>query len=184
MVYSKQGITFCTIAALICICMGGAMARENNLMKQVEQTYSTFETMLNEGNQPQELMAFLHDTISDDAAIEVTISNPSAPAGAPDEMTLSKADYINSYVYGPRTVDGYAVQIKTAEIGNDKAQNTVTTRDTLTERGTVKNPMDPQDKGKDFISRTECQSTFAGKDGHAVLQSATCHTSIAFETDV
>lgn len=154
---------------------------------RIAANFKTFETLLNEGDAPEKLMTFLHETISNEAEFRVRISNEAAAGqgqGAND-VTLNKADYINSYLYGPRQVEDYQAQIEVLDITMDKGSQRAHSQEVLVERGYMRNPAKPNDYSQGFVSRTACQSEYTiNAKQKPVLEKSVCKTDIAFEQGV
>lgn len=158
-----------------------ARNQTQTIEEKVKRTASTFEAMLNAKSDPEELMEFMHNTISNDVQITLIINSPEEKQTTEIERKLTKAEYINSYLYGPRQVENYHASIKTMDINVGADNKTVTSKEIMTESGTIKNPHNYKDKGREFISRTVCnlQRTLDSRD-NLILQLSTCKTEISY----
>lgn len=147
--------------------------------------FETFETILNAKAAPEVLMDFLHETISHSAEFHVLVENTEIQGKAPEQIKLDKADYINSYLYGPRQIEDYKADIKVLDITLSDDSKAASSKEILTERGMMKDPMNPDDYARGFVSRTQCQSDYVMNDAQEpVLETSVCHTQIMFEQGV
>lgn len=180
--------TFLQVFAIFSVSMMAVAAFHNsadannwgkNIAKEIENRHQTFEAKLNAQNDPEGLMEFLHETISQSAKITMEIHDDAAPIDQPLAHKLDKADYINSYLYGPRQIDNYRADLKTVDIQIDAQTQTVKSEELLTETGRTRVPPGVKGKAQDFTSRTECESIHGLDDNDAlVLMYSKCETDI------
>lgn len=188
---SSKTITIILALVISIIAMAGtfnkadATLQNQEIVAKIQQDNAKFTKILNAKADPEALMEFLHNKIDNDAKIEMSINNPEIKDAGSIEMKLSKADYINSYIYGPRQVKDYHAIIKTIKIDVASNKENVTTKEMLTESGTMLNPHDYQDQGRPFTSYTSCESEYnVTEDGNVVLKNSKCHTDILYEEAV
>lgn len=162
-----------------------ASTQTNDIASKIQQNNQTFAKMLNAKSEPEKLMQFMHKTIDNDAQIKMTINNPELEDAGVMEVKLSKADYINSYLYGPRQVKNYRADIQTVNVEVDESSNVVKTKDILIESGIMLDPRDHQAKGRDFTSRTTCESKHTLDENQDVqLEASVCHTDIQYPQSI
>lgn len=153
--------------------------------QEIEANLAKFETILNEKQDPMVLLDFLHETIDNGAEIKMTINSPSENTGAPSDMVLNKADYINSYLHGPRRIQNYKADIQTLSVSVNAETQIVKSRELFIEQGTAKDPMDVNALGQDFTSRTVCESEYnQDENSRLILKNSVCHTDILYEQNV
>lgn len=182
-------ITLALITGLILVAASlnnaSATLQNQDIVTQIKEDNEQFSKMLNNKNNPEALMQFLHNKVDNDAEIVMNINNPEIKEAGEIEMKLTKADYINSYLYGPRQVRNYQASIKTLDVNVDEASKAVTTKEMMTESGFMMNPNDYQDKGRSFTSYTSCTSKHdVTEDGDIRLKHSTCHTDILYDEAV
>lgn len=171
------------LAAVGMINQADATLQNQDVIIKVRENNAQFSALLNAKANPETLMKFLHNTIRDDAEIYLSINNTEMKQAAPVEMKISKADYINSYLYGPRQVKNYHADITTLKVDVDGAR--VKTKEMLIESGTTMNPHDYQDKGRNFTSRTTCESEHTvNENGNIALKRSKCRTDILYDEAV
>lgn len=175
----------CVIAVIGTLNKADATLQNQDLIVQIKENNQEFTDLLNAKADPEDLLKFLHEIIDNDAEIFLSINNPEIKDAGLIEMKLSKADYINSYLYGPRQVKNYHADIKTLEVDVDAEKQEVKTKERMTESGIMLNPNDYQDKGRPFTSYTTCESHHAvNEEGSLTLQRSKCHTDILYEEAV
>ncbi|MBL4804825.1 MAG: hypothetical protein JKY71_08165 [Alphaproteobacteria bacterium] len=150
------------------------------LTQQVTQDFERFETLLNQKQDPQQLLEFLHGIIDQDATFEMTVRDYQSKTAQDTKITLHKADFINSYIWGPRQVAGYQADFKTLKV-NKTDDKTLTSTAIFTERGRMMDMQDPSKQGQDFISETVCVSTHGIEKAKVTLKGGTCKTDIVYE---
>lgn len=153
--------------------------------EEIKSYYAAFENILNEKGNPEKLMDFLHKSVSQDAKFSLEVHNPDQNQAAPD-MILDKAEYINSYLYGPRQIRNYKVQIKTMNVEWDEKAQAGTSKEIFLERGLTINPKDPlHSRGRAFTSQTSCTSVHGLNDqDQLVVKNSACKTEIFYEQEV
>ena len=178
-------LILCIIAIAGTLSNADATLQNQELVTKIQNDNKAFTKMLNAKSDPEALMKFLHEKIDNDAKIVMKINNPEAKDAGVIEMKLSKADYINSYIYGPRQVKNYHASIKTLKVDVDADSESITTKEMLTESGIMLNPHDYQDKGRPFTSYTSCESSHVvSETGDITLKRSNCHTDILYEESV
>lgn len=176
-----------TCAIIYVATFNNADAKLNNqeLVTKIKEDNKTFSKILNAKSDLETLLKFLHEKIDSDAKITMKINNPETKDADTIEMNLSKADYINSFLYGPRQVKSYKAEIKTLKVDIDSNAETIKTKDMITESGIMLNPHDYQDKGRPFTSYTSCQSEHTVlESGDIKLTNSQCQTDIRYEEAV
>ena len=175
----------CVIAVIGSLNNADATLQNQELVMKIKADNEKFTKMLNAKSNPEALLQFLHNKVDNDAQIVMSINNPEIKEAGDIEMKLTKADYINSYLYGPRQVKNYQASIKTLEVDVDTDNSAVKTKERLTESGMMLNPNDYQDKGRPFTSYTTCESQHSvDEEGDIKLKSSKCHTDILYEEAV
>lgn len=178
---------FITISVGLCA-YGHASAHQNNedgFATTIETHYKKFETMLNTQATPETMIEFLHNAIDNNAKIHMVISNHDTANTDKTEIEISKADYINSYLYGPRQIGNYHADVKVSDIKINKQNKTASATETLTETGYVQNPKNYEDKGDEFTSQTVCTSHYSfDKNQAPVLKASNCKTDISSEINI
>lgn len=178
-------LMICVIAIAGTINTAGATLKNQDIITTVQNNNARFAEILNAKDDPEVLMEFLHNKVDHAAKIEMSINNPDINDAGPIKVNLGKADYINSYLYGPRQVKNYQASIKTVKIDVASDKQTVQTQEVMTESGIMLNPHDFQDEGRPFTSYTNCESEHNVSDkGEVTLKSSKCHTDILYEEAV
>ncbi|MFK7840231.1 MAG: hypothetical protein AB8B83_07860 [Bdellovibrionales bacterium] len=173
--------SFCAIAAALSLNPAGAKL---DAISQVKSNNAEFSQILNAKLDPEVLLDFMHDKIADDAKITISVKDPKNKDAGEIEVKLTKTDYINSYLYGPRQVKDYRADIKTMDIEVDEKTNTLKAKEILTESGIMLNPFDYQDPGVPYTSYTSCEAEYKIESGEPTLQQTTCNTQIAYQESV
>lgn len=182
-------IIFALVISIIAIAgtlnKAAAKLQNQDIVEKIQQDNAKFTKILNAKADPEALMEFLHNKLDNDAKIEMSINNSEMKDAGVIEMKLSKADYINSYIYGPRQVKNYHASIKTIEIDVASDKENVTTKEMMIESGIMLNPHDYQEQGRPFTSYTSCESQYnVTEDGNVMLKTSKCHTDILYEEAV
>ena len=159
-----------------------AYAGTENTEQKIRESFQNFSSILNEKSAPEELIKFLHESIKQDAEFKLVINNPQINSNASEE-TLTKADYINSFLYGPRTIQNYNMDIKVKNISKQDSGNKWISNVVYIESGDMKTNYSSA-PGKPFTSITSCEVTHILEKSNPLLDSATCKTQILAEQDV
>lgn len=176
-------LSICVVASLLVLApaaIATGNTGNNDLTQQVTQDFERFETLLNEKQDPEKLLEFLHGIIDQDATFEMTVRDYQDAGKLDTKITLHKADFINSYIWGPRQVADYHADFKTLNVSKNQ-DNTLTSTAVFTERGRMMDVQDPTKQGQDFISETTCVSTHGIENSKVTLKSGTCKTDIVYE---
>lgn len=154
--------------------------------RQVQAYNNTLAKTLNQKNMDIEnTLNILHQAIAEDARFLMTIDNPTLPETARQKpLAFSKTDFINSFVQGTNYIDHYRIDITSQDIEPHPEDGYVISHDLYVERGTMKNPHNPSEKGRDFVSRTTCQTVFTKDGGKLIADGGTCHTDMSFEESI
>ncbi|NCT41354.1 MAG: hypothetical protein GW778_06820 [Alphaproteobacteria bacterium] len=179
-----KAITLISILTILPISTLNSANAKRDVISQLKENNAQFSQILNAKSDPEILLDFLHNKIDDSADITISVKNPQINNAGAIEMKLTKADYINSYLYGPRQVKNYHADIKTLNAKMDDETNTLNTKEILTESGTMLNPHDYADPGRPYSSITACESQYSVESGQPTLKKATCKTQIAYEEAV
>ncbi len=147
------------------------------------QSKKNLEDLLTHKEKLDDLSAFLDSSIDQDVAIIIQTIEPGAGSPSP-EVELSKADYINSYVYGPRAIKDYLVDIEITDFEYNASQNVATTQEIMTESGLRLDPWDHKAPGIQFTSKTKCVSSYTLEAQTPKLASSDCKTVILEEEDI
>jgi hypothetical protein len=149
----------------------------------ITEKNQTMSALLENRARMQETIAFMHEHISENAVFEMSMSNETMPKDAQGQnIQMSKADYINSFIQGAHFVDHYKVSIKTIDVQLSNDNKTAVSKEIMTEEGVSLNPNNLQEEGKPFISTTSC-TTLHQLDGEkAISLKAQCHTDTSFLT--
>lgn len=150
---------------------------------QIQNNLKTFEQILNNPQaEPEKLMEFLHNTIAKDAKFSMTINVPDAPMKGPASHEIGKAEYINSFLYGPRQIQNYKANIKTKDVQVDRTTGVVIAESVMTEQGTVKKKAGEKIFNEGFTSTTTCRSEYVqGENQGLVIKASDCTTQISTE---
>lgn len=171
------------LAAVGVMKQADATLQNQDVITKLRDNNAQFSALLNAKSDPKDLMEFLHSTIDENAEIYLSVNNTDMKQAEAIEVKVSKADYINSYLYGPRQVKNYHVDIMTLKVDVDGER--VKSKEILTETGVIMNLHDYQDKGRDFTSRTTCESEHAIVEGGELsLTHSKCHTDILYDEAV
>ena len=151
--------------------------------QQLQDNVKKFEQLLNVQDNPETLLEFLDTTVSNDVTIQMTIKND-AESQPPAEVTLTKADYINSYLYGPRQVDNYQAKVSAQIVHIDQDAEVLVSKETLIETGTMKPPLNAKEAPMDFTTLTLCENQYSiAPTQDVVLESSKCKVNIKIEED-
>lgn len=156
-------------------------APEQTAEEKILQSKENLEDLLSHKEKINDLSAFLHTAIDKDAAIMVQTIEPGAGNAAPKTIELSKTDYINSYVYGPRAIKDYRVDIQITDFEFDAQNNVVKTHEVMTESGTKLDPWNYKAPGVQFTSKTKCTSSYSLKTQTPKLSGSDCKVVILQE---
>ena len=174
---------------IVFIAVAGAMKQADatlqnqEIITKIRDKNTQFSALLNAKSDPEDLMKFMHESIDENAEIYLSVNNTDMKQAEALEVKVSKSEYINSYLYGPRQVKNYHVDIMTLKVDVEGEQ--VKTKEILTETGIIMNLHDYQDKGRDFTSRTTCESQHEiVKGGKLSLTHSKCHTDILYDEAV
>ncbi len=170
-------LVFATAGTMIYV--HSSNASETSAKTAIEEGHKAFADALNLKD-PKKLVDFLHTHIAPEAKFNVKVSSDDAKT-APSEVTMGKADYINSYLYGTRQVKNYHMDIKTGAVKTTEGGK-LEVQETYIETGLMTNPADPSKPGQDFISRTSCVTSYSAGENEKGLRvdGATCKTDISF----
>lgn len=170
-------------AAISAMKQADATLQNQEIITKIRDKNTQFSALLNAKADPEDLMKFMHETIDDNAEIYLSVNNTDMNQAEALEMKISKTEYINSYLYGPRQVKNYHADILTLKVDVEGEQ--VKTKEIITETGVIMNIHDYQDKGRDFTSRTTCESQHEiVKGGKLSLTHSKCHTDILYDEAV
>lgn len=184
---SVKILTLTALSVLGLTIMGSLTYAESATAEEkIGKIYKEFATILNDQGQPEAIMDFLHEKVAQDANFTMKISNPDEDNGKGTQAVLSKADYINSYLYGPRMIDGYNVSINVESTESLPEKGSWVSRVTFVESGSIKSPYDIKVKPRPFSSFTTCDSVHGFEDGkkNLVVKQANCFTEIFYEQEV
>ena len=161
------------------------MADEGDVfIKDIQSNAKRFESLLNQKSDERALINFMHNAISHNADIHVSVDRPQTMHPVPESLKLSKEDYINSFVLGPRMIQNYHASITQSDFRYDAAKGIVHVKETLKETGLQPNPQNVNDSGQDFETITACAATYTVTGNEPLLTSSDCKTVIAFEQGV
>jgi len=162
----------------------GSNAKTNVIAQKVKDKNKVFVQILNAKSSPEDLLKFMHDSVDEDAVIKMTVNDPEQKV---PQMTfqLSKADYINSYLYGPRQIKNYHADLKTTNVEYDHLSHTIKAKETLIESGITQDPHNHRNTGRNFTSQTICDVEHGiNKADGITLKSSECETHIFYEEDI
>lgn len=172
--------TFTLSMFLICVSIASASAADINNV--IEESFVHVETALNDRAEPMKKIEVLHNLISENATFEVKVDNPALNAAQNSSaIQLDKAGYINSFLMGANYVDNYSADIQTLSIKSNKGSDKATSHILLQESGTMLNPYNISERGKDFISSTQCYSVHGEE---AQILSSKCETKISYNEQI
>lgn len=136
-----------------------------------------FEQAVNDLSDPMTLISFMHDHISDDAEITITVSNAATgeTADKTPPLEISKEDYINSFVHARPLIDYYKADVKMVDFRYDPKTNKAVTVEIMSERGVSE---------RAFNSSTKCITEHELRDDVLTSTKALCHTDISFEENI
>lgn len=186
-------IRYITPLSLLAITLTAALSLSNmpssnasNPEEEIGKIYVEFETILNSKNEPEVIMDFLHKTIDQNATFSVEISNNETSNSQKTKSKLTKADYINSYLYGPRMVENYNIEINAEVTKSLPSEGLWMYRTTFIETGNIKDINNLNAKPRPFASITSCDTIHgynAGKKAIS-LKESNCVTQISYEQEV
>lgn len=184
---SVQILTIAAVPVMALTIMGGlTYAESTSAEEKIGAIYTEFASILNDQGQPEAIMDFLHEKVDQDANFTMKISNPDAGQAQDTESVLTKADYINSYLYGPRMVQNYKVSINVENTESLPEKGSWVSRVTFVESGNMRTPYDVTVKPKPFSSFTTCDAVHGFAEGKKdlVVKQANCFTEIFYEQEV
>ena len=154
------------------------------LEQKVKDSFSTLETLLNKPQSPEKLLKFLHESVDDTAKIRMTVSDEQAKETSNQNMVLDKAQYINSYLLGPRHIENYRMHITDVKIQDASDPQMLMVQSTQVESGRMLDLYDYNKKGPNFKNETTCVSVYTlGDAQQAVLKDSACTTKIIYEQE-
>jgi hypothetical protein len=149
----------------------------------VRQHFEHMEAVLADRMDYESLIGFFHRTIDDNAMFEMRVQNPALPQAVNGQsFSMSKQDYINSYLIGSAGVRDYAVSVRPVSIQTQG--NTVQTREIISERGYVVSTPDQAALPQYFESRTTCQSVRDVVGRNIKLLESRCDTVVSMESSI
>lgn len=184
--FKKHKFFALTLAAMsgIFFMSMSSQASTDHAENKIRENYKLFADILNAKAEPEALIDFMHSSISQDAEFLMDISNAEGPSKQNTEAVLSKADYINSYLYGPRMVKGYNIQINVENVEALGDNSEWVSKVNFVESGAMQDIQDVRHRAKPFTSYTSCATVHGYEDDSFVLIKATCRTEILYEQDV
>ncbi len=173
-----------TTAIYLGLALGGAITHADtppNYRALIETKNNTMSELLENRAKINDTVTFLHEHISDQALFDMSMSNATMPKDMPQQnIQMSKADYINSFIQGTHFIENYNVTIETVEVQPTGDGKNVVSKEIMTEQGLAMNPNDIKESGKAFISTTKCVTMHEIKNEKAVSIRAKCHTDTSF----
>ncbi|NCC21151.1 MAG: hypothetical protein EOM26_01665 [Alphaproteobacteria bacterium] len=159
-----------------------ARADDARMEAMVAEKNAEMEVILNKEGQKLAAIRFLHRHISDDAQFKLTVNNPAMPTASADRtIEMDKESYINTFIQGTNYIDRYQFSIDTLDTKPLPGGAEAITEEILTERGVMLNPLNLNAPGRNFVSRTRCQTRHAVENGELISRGGECHTEVAFE---
>lgn len=181
MAYFKT-VAFVTIASLGALLtfhgtQASAGIHKNVTREMASAKTAAFEKAMNNTTDPLVLIKFMHEHISDDAKIAVTVSNATNGIndGKSPVMELNKTDYINSYVQARPMIEQYEASVDIVDFRYDATKNKAVTVEVISERGISE---------RAFNSRTKCITEHKLQNDILTSTKAVCHTDISFEENI
>ncbi|NCO02657.1 MAG: hypothetical protein GW903_00515 [Alphaproteobacteria bacterium] len=178
-----------TIVTLIGLTIGSSLQTQASTapdyLALISEKNKTMSSLLEDRSNMQETITFLHQHISETATFEMSMSNTTMPKDMLQQnIKMSKADYINTFIHGTHYVDDYEVSIETIAVQPANDGKSVISQEIMTEQGVALNPNDVKEAGKAFISTTKCITTHKIEGEKAVAVDAKCHTNTSFVNDI
>ena len=147
--------------------------------ESLKASYKKMEDVLQNRQNPQELINFMHDFISEEASFRVAVQNPTMKdQNSRAEFEISKADYINSFLQGARFIEAYDVEVRDIKV-LDQTDELIWVEHVMIERGVMKDPKSLKKAGQNFTTKTICRSQHAPQS-YQILDSH-CATSVQLE---
>lgn len=182
--YIMLFIALTALMPLLAFNIAQAKNTPQNMQTQIQTNAKTLETLLNVQNDPEQLLSFLDNIVSNQAEIHLTINND-AHNLEPAKVKLTKADYINSYLYGPKQVEDYKAKIQTQIMHVDYDAKILVSKEALLETGTMKTAPAQKTQGDAFKTLTICESHYKiSTEKHLKLETSTCEVNINIEESV
>ncbi len=180
-------LSICLVVSILALALSqpaNGTTKTKDVETRISQDFEQFESLLNQKQNPEALVEFLHSIIDQDAKFEMTVRDYQDRNAQSTKMVLGKADFINSYLYGPLQVANYKADFKTLKVSKN-GDNTLTSTAIFTERGRMLDAQDPTKYGPEFVSETVCVSTHGVEsDERVTLKGSSCKTDIIYEQSI
>ena len=152
---------------------------KDDTAQRIEQTYEQIRQLLSDRGNYREVAGLFHTLIDDQARFTMTLRDDLAPGrDAAQRFTLTKTDYINSYLQGMSFVQDHdlEVQIKDVALAHDGQSATV--KETITETGMSVDPVNPKTVQRPFITVHECETKYDVSGKSLKIKGSSCVSTI------